>query len=415
MSPAAYLIFVRNNARFLAFGFTMAFASSFGQTYFIGAFGPAVRAEFGLSHTAWGAIYMIGTLASAALLPWTGQQIDRLDLRRYATLVAAALILAAAVMALVPSAALLVVAIFLLRQSGQGLSTHVSSTAMARYFDSDRGKAVAVGSLGFSAGEMLLPFLAVLAIGAVGWRATYGGVALILAFGLLPLIWFLLRGHDLRHSSHLERSSQVGAPVSQSWSRAQVLRHKRFYLLLPALAAPSFIATALFFHHLTLAEVKGWSAAWITGSYWLYALGAVLASLASGPLVDRLTAVRVLPAFLLPMVCGLLVIALFDGAFWVWPYLLLLGVTGGVSYTAMTALWAEIYGVGHLGAIRSLMVAVSVFSSALGPVTVGAMMDAGISIEMICAGEALYCLLASGLLAFALKGYGRPALPQAGD
>lgn len=399
--------------RFLAFGFTMAFASSFGQTYFIGAFGPAVRAEFGLSHTAWGAIYMAGTLASAALLPWSGQQIDRLDLRRYATFVAAGLILATAVMALVPNALFLVLAIFLLRQTGQGLSTHVSSTAMARYFDADRGKAVAVGSLGFSAGETLLPLLAVLAIGALGWRVAYGGVALILAFGLLPLIWFLLRGHELRHSSHLERSNRAGLPLARSWSRAQVLRHKRFYLLLPALAAPSFIGTALFFHHLTLAEVKGWSAAWITGSYWLYALGAVLASLASGPLVDRLTAVRVLPAFLLPMVCGLLVIALFDAAFWAWPYLLLLGLTSGLSYTAMTALWAEIYGVGHLGAIRSLVFSVSVFSSALGPVTVGALMDGGISIERICAGAALYCLLASGVLALALKGYGRPALPLA--
>ena len=131
MSDHGYLRFARANARFLGFGFTMAFASSVGQTFFIGVFGPAVRGEFGLSHTSWSAIYMAGTLLSAAALTWTGPQIDRLPLKRYTTLVCAALVIAAAFMAQVPSAAWLVLAIFLLRQTGQGLASHVATTAMA--------------------------------------------------------------------------------------------------------------------------------------------------------------------------------------------------------------------------------------------------------------------------------------------
>ena len=87
MSLNPYLLFAATNRRFLGFGFLMAFASSFGQTYFIGVFGPGVQAEFGLSHTAWGTIYMLGTLGSAALLPWSGKQIDRLDLRHYTSIV----------------------------------------------------------------------------------------------------------------------------------------------------------------------------------------------------------------------------------------------------------------------------------------------------------------------------------------
>ncbi len=157
MSASGYLAFARAHPRFLAFGFVMTFASSVGQTYFIGVFGPAVRADFALSHTAWSAIYMAGTLMSAALLPWTGRQIDRLALRSYTVLVCLGLVLAAAVMAAVPSAAWLVLAVFLLRQAGQGLASHVGTTAMARYFEADRGKAVALASLGFSVGEAVLP------------------------------------------------------------------------------------------------------------------------------------------------------------------------------------------------------------------------------------------------------------------
>ena len=45
MPARSYLRFAVANRRFLDFGFTMTFASSVGQTFFIGAFGPAVRGE----------------------------------------------------------------------------------------------------------------------------------------------------------------------------------------------------------------------------------------------------------------------------------------------------------------------------------------------------------------------------------
>ncbi len=415
MFAHGYLRFTRANARFLGFGFTMAFASSVGQTFFIGVFGPAVRHEFGLSHTSWSAIYMAGTLLSAVALNWTGPQIDRLPLKRYTTLVCIALVIAAAFMAQVPSAAWLVLAIFLLRQAGQGLASHVGTTAMARYFEADRGKAVAIAALGFAAGESLLPVAAVLGIAVLGWRTSYGAAAVLLGLGLLPTIWWLLRHHDARHRDHLDRLARQApgadtgtgparAATAPSWSRAEVLRHGTFYLLLPAVLGPSFIGTALFFHNLELAAVKGWSAAWITGNYWVYALGTVFASLAAGPLIDRITAVRVLPAFLTPMTLGLLVLWGFERAIWVLPYLFLLGLTSGIAFTAVTALWAEIYGVRHLGAIRSLVVSLSVLSSALGPLAMGALMDAGFSVEVICGLFALYCVAATGLLMLGLRG-----------
>ncbi|MHA1599247.1 MAG: MFS transporter [Alphaproteobacteria bacterium] len=410
MFAQGYLRFARANARFLGFGFTMAFASSVGQTFFIGVFGPAVRAEYSLSHTSWSAIYMAGTLLSAAALTWTGPQIDRLPLKHYTTLVCVALVIAATFMAQVPSAIWLVPAIFLLRQAGQGLASHVSVTSMARYFDKDRGKAVALATLGFAAGESLLPVTAVLGIALLGWRASYGVTAALLALCLLPVVWWLLRNHDARHRDHLARhipSGSAGAgstAVAPSWSRTDVLRHGTFYMLLPAVLAPPFISTALFFHHLELAAAKDWSAAWITGNYWVYALGAVFASLAAGPLIDRITAVRVLPGFLAPMALGLLVIWGFEQAVWALPYLFLLGLTSGIAFTALAALWAEIYGARHLGAIRSMVMSLSVLSSAFGPLAMGALMDAGISIEAICGLFALYCIGATGLQILGLRG-----------
>jgi MFS family permease len=402
---ASYLQFACDNLRFLAFGFFMLLASSIGQTFFIGIFGPAVRAEFGLTHTSWSAVYMTGTLMSAFVLPWTGQKIDSVPLPRYVAMVIMALICAAIFMALVPSVAFLIVAIFLLRQTGQGLMSHTGSTAMARYFPANRGKAMALASLGFAVGESMLPVLMVMTIALIGWRYAFGSAALAVAVIVLPVALWLLKGHHTRHQAYEVQQQDSTGTDTASWSRREVLGDVRFYLLLPAALAPSYIGTALFFHHLTFAELKGWDATWFTGSYWIYALGSIIAMLAAGPLIDRLTAVRVLPAYLLPLALGLGFVWAFDDAWWAWPYLFFLGVTSGVMYTGLTALWAEIYGVKYLGAIKSLFTAISVFASALGPVSMGVMMDQGFSIETICLVFVGYCLVSTWLLVISLRRY----------
>ena len=127
--------------------------------------------------------------------------------------------------------------------------------------------------------------------------------------------------------------------------------------------------------------------------------------LVTGLLIDRLSAVRVLPTFLLPLALGLFFVWAFDSEWWAWSYLFLLGVTAGVTHTGLTALWAEIYGVKNLGSIKSLYTSISIFTSALGPLAMGIMMDQEISIENICIVFATYCIVTSWGLIIALRGY----------
>jgi len=407
----AYGKFAAAHKRLIAFGFLAAFASSFGQTYYIGVFGPAIQSEFGLSHTAWGTIYMLGTLGSAALLPWTGKQIDRLELGLYTALVGLLAVVASAATAVAANLAMLVVAIFLLRQSGQGLMSHISINSMARYFDTGRGRAIAIATVGFAAGEALLPFVAVLMIAALGWRWSYAATALVLALVLVPAALWLLKGHAGRHRAHL---AQLAAPrVSErlhirSWTRAEMLRDRRFYLLMPGILAPAFILTAMFFHHLNLADAKGWSHAWITGSYVIYALAVVMTSLTVGPAIDRFGAVRLVPYMLIPMIVAMLVVAEFNDPWIAWLYLFLIGVSTGIAHTTVSAMWAEIYGIAHLGAIRSLASAIGVLATALGPVSLGGLMDLGVSIETGFLLFAAYATIGTVLMGVALGERFRP-------
>jgi len=401
MLGSPYLRLIRDHRALLGFGFGMALASSFGQTYFIGVFGKSIEAEFGLSHTGWSSVYLVGTLASALVLPWSGKLIDRLPLRRYALGVALLLIGACISMSLTIGVVTLAVSIFLLRQAGQGLASHVAVTSMARYFERERGRAIAIATLGFSVGEALLPLAAVAAISALGWRATYALIAIATAVSLLPLIAITLRREPTAEVPD-NQSARLKA-AARSWTRAEVLRDPRFYVALPGIVAPALIVTALFFHHLNLADAKGWSAEWITGNYVVFAAGGTVVALICGPAIDRIGAVRLVPLMLVPMIGSLVVVASFDQDWVVWPYFALLGASIGIAHTGVTAMWAELYGVDHLGAIRSMVTAVAVFASALGPLALGVLMDAGFTIERALLFFAVYAAVATILMVISLS------------
>ena len=154
--------------------------------------------------------------------------------------------------------------------------------------------------------------------------------------------------------------------------------------------------------HLNLADAKGWSHAWITGSYVIYAATTTITSLFAGALVDRFGAVRIAPVMLLPLILALLCFWAFESKWAAWPYLALSGMNVGIAFTAISALWAEIYGVRHLGAIKSLTHAAGVFASALGPVTMGVLADLGMPIADVCLVFAGYALVGAFLMRQAL-------------
>lgn len=399
-----YWRFARTHSRFLGFGFLLAFLSSPGQTYFIGVFGPEIQALFDLDNAAWGRTYMIGTLASAAVITWSGTFIDRIDLRLFATLSLAGLVCACLAIGSVSSPVMLVLAIFMLRQFGQGLTSHASITSMARYHATDRGKAIALAAIGFSFGEAFLPLLAVFSIQAWGWREAYFGTAVLVLLSI-PLALWLLKGHQQRHALLLENLNHTATEVDQqiSYTRRKMLSEPLFYLMLPAMIAPSMIGTAMFFFPAEIARAKGWSSLWVTGNYWVYSTATVLTIILSGVLIDRFSARRVVPYFLLPLAAGLAALTISDDRFMIWPYMFLTGVSSGVYFTGLSALWAELYGPRYLGAIKSLTNAVMVFSSALGPALVGDLLTRGMEFERICLILAGFCMFATVILFYALR------------
>lgn len=405
----SYLSFVVANARLLGFGLALAAFSSFGQTFYIALFGTEIRDAFALSHGGFGAAYSVATLASAACLVWLGRWFDEVDLRAWTALLCTGLALACLLMAWSPAVPFLVAAIFGLRLFGQGLLSHASSAGMARYFMAGRGRALGIAGLGHPLGEAVLPLPAVALTALIGWRVTWAVVAALVLFAALPFALWLLRGHADRQRGWLERrahGAQGAASVEVKWTRAEVVRDPVFYLLLPASLASSYVMTGFFFHQAHLAQSKGWPLSLIAGSFTAWALASVAAALFAGDFVDRRGATRAMPFALVPMCAGLVALSATDSALVAPVYLGLAGASQGMHMTVQGALWAEIYGVRHIGAIRALTTGLAVLATALAPVTMGWLIDAGVSMEAVALGSVA---ATAGCIALALRGLARHA------
>jgi len=401
-----YLRFLLQNRRFIAFGFLMSLGSSFGQTFFIALFGAEIRGAFDLGHGAFGTVYALATLTSAAVMIPAGQVIDRVSLRGYSLAAAGLLALACLWLAVAPPAAwpYLFLGFFLLRFAGQGLMSHTSVTSMARYFDRGRGRAIALASLGFAAGEAALPLLAVTMMGVLGWRQTWGAAAATLAVVWIPSILWLLRGHAARHAAlaHSRANTETPGAALRQWSRREVLRDGRFFLVLPALFAPSFMITGLFFHQVHLVDAKGWPLSLFAGGFVFYAGAVVAFSLLAGAAIDWMRAGGIFAYALMPLALGLLWLSLSNEPITALGFMTLAGCSTGMFQTSSSALWAELYGQRHLGAIRAMVAAVMVFSSALSPAVLGWLIDDGVTMEAIAMAFVAWVALAVVLARIAM-------------
>ncbi len=353
----------RDHSPYLGFGFLHYFFSGLGQTFLIAQFVPHFASSLGIDNAYFGTLYASATLLSAFTLPWAGALIDRFRVR-YLSAVNACLLAGFCILtARVQSPYLLFLGLFGLRFCGQGFMVLLGSTAIARYFHEARGKALSMGSLGISLSEMLLPAIVIASIAAIGWRSTW----LILAGGMLliflPAIFMLVH----------KRSAFQKAPAAKDQknderdaTRGQVLRDPIFWILIPVTLFVPFFMTGFFIHQNLVAEGKGWSPEWLGTCFIAYGAARILAYFMVGPMIDRWSAKRVLILILIPLLIGLFILWGFDHRFTAIAYMFFAGITGSMAASTNSALWAEVYGVRYLGAIKGTVSTLMVLSTSLG-------------------------------------------------
>jgi MFS family permease len=373
-----YYRFFKNNFRKVSFGWLLTFLSSFGQTFLISLYVPEIVASFKITVGTFGAIFAICTIVSSFIMLTVGHMVDHKSIKKVTFLTIIGLALSSILLGFSYHIVFLFIAVIGLRLTGQGLLSHISMTIISKYYDENRGKALSISSLGYSMGEAFFPLIIAFTISLFNWRiaAIASGVALLI---------YLIR---LKYTNLIDFDKQLsteGRPSSLSLMKdyKKVVFDKRFAVMMPASFALSFVSTAIFFYQYVFVETKGWSLQLYATFFTVYAITRFLFSIFGGLWVDKYTAKKMFRYYLVPMSLGLIPFALMSSIMGAFMFLIMAGITVGLSGTVKSSLIAEIYGTKNLGAIRSIFTMFMVISTALGPLFVGFLIDMGIEFSTI--------------------------------
>ena len=382
---------VKSNFKIIIFGFVFTFFSCIGQSFFIGLFNSNIREELNISHGEFGTLYGIATLCSSLTLIWVGKKIDDLKLVNYSFLVVIFLSLASLFFSFINGLIFLAIGIYFLRLSGQGLMAHTASVAISRFFDRNRGKALSYVWIGMSLGEFFLPIIIVYFLTFVYWRDLWQAFSIIIIL-LLPIFIYLTIKEISISSREKVKVIDTNKSINKviSWTRKEVLKDLKFYSILPAMLASSFIITGIVINQTFIIESKDWDKFAIAKSFMIYSVLTVTTLFLSGFLVDKFTSRKLFPFLNIPLLLSLIVLMAFDHSSSAYIFMGFMGISNGLTNVLMTSFWAEIYGVNYLGSIKALTGSLMVFLTALATVVFGILIDFGYSIENIAAFCSIY-------------------------
>ncbi len=380
------------NKKVIIFGFIFTFFSSFGQSFFLGLFNTPIRNELGISHGQFGSIFAIATIFSSLLLIWVGKKIDDHEIIYYSFFVIILLFLSTLFFSFINNIFFLVVGIFLMRFSGQGLMTHTSTTTVSRFFERSRGKALSATWFGLSTAEFILPILVTYLFLFYSWRTVLQGIAMLIIIFLPFIIISTIRRIRL-DSRESDKNTITKKNEIRSWTRKEVIKDYRFYIVSLNMLAMPWIATGIFVFQSFITDSKMWGIYTIPKAFMVYSAASIITLFISGFLVDRFTSRKLIPFMNIPLLIAMLILFFKSEEITAYIFLGLVGISNGWSNVLGSSTWAEIYGVKFLGSIKALTTAFMVLSTAFGTAVFGLLIDNGFSIEDIAFVSGFYIVI----------------------
>jgi predicted MFS family arabinose efflux permease len=269
--------------------------------YVSSQFIAGLQAEFGWTRTQIAFAFNIN-IFTIVLTPGLGAMTDRLGVRPILAacfvLVAAGYLLLAANSGSYP---LFVAAMLLLSTAGMGTTGLVFSRAVAGWFETSRGRALAVARLGMSLIGAVLPIAIFSLTSAHGWRAGFVLLALLAAFVGLPVSMAWVRDRRPDHAP-------AHAPTTGHGELRRLFTDRRLYGLCLAAActyAPTVGVLSQLQPLLVMKHIPPGVAAQFGG---LLGISVVIGTAVTGVLVDRVWAPLVGCAFTLAATVGCLLL-----------------------------------------------------------------------------------------------------------
>lgn len=361
-----------------------------GQTMGFSVFTDILIEQLGLSRVQLSTAYFVGTIFSGFTLPYLGGVFDRIGARRMLVYAACATALVLVYLSqvrrlldVVPAFVgrtlaafvLITVGFYLIRASAQGVLTMSARNAMGKWFDRDRGKALAVSgvavSFAFSYAPQGLDFL----IGNFGWSGAWLVLALATLVLMATLGWLLVRDNPEECGLLMDGPTAAGKRSQQNadaiahrdYARAEALGTWAFWAFNLSFAFWSMFGTAATFHIVSIGEASGHPRAEIIGYFVPMAVISVLTNIFCGWISAHIRLKHLLLMMNLAALAGVYGTLALDSAPGLVCFIGGYGVCGGAFAALSGIVWPRFFGRLSLGAISGVGMSTMVIASGIGP------------------------------------------------
>jgi MFS family permease len=367
---------------------------SFTQSQFV----QPLQTAFGWSRGQIAVAFQMALFAGL-VAPLFGRLIDRVGVR---PVLCTCLVLVGASYLLIAHSGgnypLFVAAYALLVFAGMGTTGVAFTRAVAGWFTTSRGTALAVSRIGYSLAGAFMPVLAYHVIKTHGWQAGYYLLAAVALLVALPISWLLVR--DRREAVEL---NDKGKPISvlnpALW--LALISDRRVLLVCAAAALTYGPCVGILSQLQPMLTDKGLPAGVAAQYSALLAISVVVGTLTTGLLVDRIWAPAVGCAFtLLPVVGIALLLPGTPTLVMAGVGLVLIGLAQGAEIDVIAFIIARYFGMTSFAAIYGLSTLFIAAFAGLGGIAFGFAFDHFKSYNQALIGAAVLFLLAAAAYLF---------------
>ena len=349
---------------------------AYGLQFSYGVFVTGMAEELGWSRADTALPYCLYVFAYSVMSAVTGRATDRYGPRAVITTGAVLLGAGWGLSALVTTRWQINLTLGLLAGLGMSVAWVPCNATVARWFTRRRGFAVALASSGTSFGNFLVPPLAAMAVAAVGWRATLGGIALLSATLILVAARYMVRDPE---TLQLWPDGDPTPPSAVALAYGSTLREVVWtepFLMLIAIYLLTWLAVFVpFVHGAAYAEDLGLSKVAAASVISAIGIGGVCGRLSSGLLSDRCGHLPTLIGIFALQCAGFMMFAAADQLYLLWAAAAVFGFGYGGGVTVLAPLCADLFGRAHVASVVGAMFAIAASPAAIGPWVAGFIYD----------------------------------------
>ncbi|MCZ6890049.1 MAG: MFS transporter [Gammaproteobacteria bacterium] len=370
-----------------------------------GLFINPMGAELGISRATFGWAQSFRQLAGAATSLPVGYMIDRFGARWLLAAAAAITGMAMIAIAYIDSGWQLVVLFSVIGLTGFAApGALLTSVPVLKWFVRNRGRAVAIMSLGIPIGAMIFLPLTQYLINLLGWRTTWivlGGVGIV---AIVPVSMLFVR----RQPEDMGLAVDGGATVSghdtmhiteQHWTLKEALRTTAFWRLTVVFSLMSLAIGTVGLHRIAAFVDRGLDPTLVAASVAVDAAFAGAATFIMGMITHRVPS-RYLGAlgFLLLALATVLTIYGYTIVM-MFVSMAVFGLGIGGMLLLQNIVWAEYYGRAYLGGIRGAVMPITMIIGGVGAPLAGYVKDVSGSYDSIWGVSVVLMIIGAGVVA----------------